>query len=393
MSAQYLVTYMVPRGSADLARFDRYLLSQLMVLFGFFALVLVSIYWINRAVKLFDTLIGDGQTAWVFAEFTALTLPGVIRLVLPVAGFAAAVYVTNRLSSESELTVMQATGFSPWRLARPVLVFGLIVAGMMSVLTHALVPMSLAQLKDREIEISRNITAKLLTEGTFLHPSTGVTFYIREITPEGALRDVFLSDRRNPGESQTYTAQEAYLVRNDDTSKLVMVDGLSQSHADATGRLFTTHFDDFSYDISALIDDQQTARFEVGHATTADLLRDPDGVAARAGAAPGLSTDELHSRFAQPLFCLAAALIGFAALLTGTFSRFGVWRQITGAIFLLVMLKLTEGLVTDPVRADPKLWPLIYAAPLLGLGAATGLLALAARTRTPRRRPPPEVSA
>ncbi|KPP85668.1 MAG: lipopolysaccharide export system permease protein [Rhodobacteraceae bacterium HLUCCO07] len=388
MSAQYLVAHMVPRGSADLARFDRYLLSQLMVLFGFFALVLVSIYWINRAVKLFDTLIGDGQTAWVFAEFTALTLPGVIRLVLPVAGFAAAVYVTNRLSSESELTVMQATGFSPWRLARPVLVFGLIVAGMMSVLTHALVPMSLSQLKEREIEISRNITARLLTEGTFLHPSEGVTFYIREITPEGALRDVFLSDRRSPGESLTYTAQEAYLVRDGDSAKLVMIDGLSQSHSHATERLFTTHFEDFSYDISALIDDRQTARFEVGHATTLELIRDPAAVAARAGAQLGLSADELHNRFAQPLLCLAAALIGFAALLTGTFSRFGVWRQITGAIFLLVMLKLIEGLVTEPVRANPKLWPLIYAAPLLGLGAAAGLLGFAARSRAPRRARP-----
>ena len=35
--------------------------------------------------ELFDQLIADGQSAWVFLEFTALTLPNVIRLVLPVA--------------------------------------------------------------------------------------------------------------------------------------------------------------------------------------------------------------------------------------------------------------------------------------------------------------------
>ena len=40
-----------------MARFDRYLLSQLMVVFGFFSLVLVMVYWINRAVVLFDRLI------------------------------------------------------------------------------------------------------------------------------------------------------------------------------------------------------------------------------------------------------------------------------------------------------------------------------------------------
>ena len=63
------------------------MLSQLLMLFGFFALILVSVYWVNRAVLLFDQLIADGQSAWVFLEFTALTLPNVIRLVLPMAAF------------------------------------------------------------------------------------------------------------------------------------------------------------------------------------------------------------------------------------------------------------------------------------------------------------------
>ena len=54
-----------------MARFDRYMLSQLMMLFGFFSFVLIAIYWINSAVRLFDWLIGDGQTVWVFLEFSA----------------------------------------------------------------------------------------------------------------------------------------------------------------------------------------------------------------------------------------------------------------------------------------------------------------------------------
>jgi len=95
------------------ARFDRYMLSQLVVMFGFFSLVLVLVYWINRAVVLFDRLIADGQSASVFLEFTALSLPGVIRIALPLSAFAAAVYVTNRMTTESELVVVQATGYSP----------------------------------------------------------------------------------------------------------------------------------------------------------------------------------------------------------------------------------------------------------------------------------------
>ncbi|NIO39917.1 MAG: LptF/LptG family permease, partial [Burkholderiales bacterium] len=71
--------------------FDRYLLAQLTLLFGFFSLVLVSVYWVNRAAILFEELIGDGQSARVFLEFTALALPNVIRLVLPASAFVATV--------------------------------------------------------------------------------------------------------------------------------------------------------------------------------------------------------------------------------------------------------------------------------------------------------------
>ncbi|MFP4275773.1 MAG: LptF/LptG family permease, partial [Paracoccaceae bacterium] len=78
-----------------MARFDRYMLSQLMVVFGFFSLVMVLVYWINRAVLLFDELISDGQTAWVFLEFTLLSLPNVIRMVLPMSAFGLTVTLTD----------------------------------------------------------------------------------------------------------------------------------------------------------------------------------------------------------------------------------------------------------------------------------------------------------
>ena len=355
-----------------MTRFDRYMLSQFMVLFGFFALVLVSIFWINKAVRMFDRLIGDGQPAWVFLEFTALTLPGVIGVVLPIAAFAGAVYVTNRLSTESELTVMQATGYSPWRLIRPVLIYGMIIAVMMSILTHFLIPVSLSQLRLRKAEVSQNITAKLLTEGEFLHPAPGITFYIRDITPEGELKDVFLSDRRDPNSPVTYTSSKAYLVREGGGTKLVMVDGLSQILRKTGNRLFTTHFDDFSYDISSLISrDRGDAQPHLLHAHARPSVSAPQATAERTGSTLGRGGVRGHNRFNQALLCIVAALVGFATLLLGSHSRFGVWWQIITAFVLLVGIKLIEGLVSGPVLANAALWPMMYVPVALGGGLLT----------------------
>lgn len=237
-------------------RIDRYLLTQYLTLFGFFALVLVSVYWINRAVSLFEQLISDGQTALVVLEFTALTLPLVISVVLPIAAFAASAYGTNRLSSESELVAMQGAGMSPWRLARPVLVFGVLVGVMVALLVHAIVPMARGRLADRQAEIAENVTAQFLRAGAFQYPVAGVTLYLRDIAADGRLVDLFLEDARDPDNQTTYTATEALIVRTDAGPRLVMMRGMIQNLRRADGRqsLSVTRFAELAYDLGGLID-------------------------------------------------------------------------------------------------------------------------------------------
>lgn len=368
-----------------MSRFDRYMLSQLLILFSFFALVLVAVNWVNQAVKLFDMLIANGQSAMVFLEFSALSLPKAIWLVIPMSVFAASVYVTNRLSNESELTVMQATGFSPWRLARPVFLFGLAAALMMSALSHFLVPISGERLEQRQRDVTENVSARLLTEGTFLHPTSGVTFYIREITPEGVLKDVFLSDARDKSQVSTYTAAESYLVNTETGPKMVMVDGLSQIHLTADNRLFTTNFSDFTYDISALIKAPQKRKRSADHIGTLELLSDPFTIAEETGASIGDVLEEAHGRFNRPLMVIAAALIGFASLLQGSFSRFGVWRQIFIAFVLLIFVEMTRMITIDPVRSNPDLWPILYLPTFVGLFLSSCLLWLASHPIRIRR--------
>ena len=373
-----------------MAKFDRYMLSQLLVLFGFFALVLVAIFWINRAVVLFDRLIGDGQTALVFLEFTALGLPGLIATVLPIATFAASVYVTNRMTSDSELTVLQATGTGPWRLSRPVLVFGICVALFMATLSNLLVPLAQAQLKEREQEIAQNVTARLLTEGTFLHPTKQVTFYMRVIDAEGVLRDVFVSDRRNPDQGIIYTAAEAYILRSGDATTLIMVDGLAQRLERDGLRLATAKFADFSFDISGLMRSETVQTLNIRNTTTPTLLANWSTLAQHSGKSAGALAEEIHARFARPLFCITAALIGFTTLLIGGFSRFGVWREIVFAFGLLILLDGVRGTLSSQVEDNAQLWPLLYLPALIGALFAALMLWHAAnpawRARLFRRR-------
>jgi lipopolysaccharide export system permease protein len=362
------------------------MLSQLMVLFGFFSLVLILIYWINRAVILFDRLIADGQSAAVFLEFTALSLPGVIRLALPIAAFAAAVYVTNRMSTESELTVVQATGYSPWRLARPVLYFGLIVALMMSLLMHVLVPLSSARLSERQSEIAANLSTRLLTEGQFIEPIDGVTFYIREITPQGELLDIFLSDDRSAREEIMYTAARAFLLRDGETTQLVMINGMVQTLRKEDRRLFTTRFDDFAYNIGSLIEVPTAGGRRDSHLSTLELINPTPEIIAETRKTEAELLSRGHDRINQSLLGIMAALLGYAALMVGGYSRFGVWKQIVGAIFLIIVVKAFESVGLTASRGDAGLWFAAYLPSIAGALIVTGLLIWAAHPDWFRRR-------
>lgn len=370
-------------------KFDRYMLSQLMVIFGFSSVVLVLVYWVNRAVRLFDFLIGSGQSAVVFLEFTALSLPNVVRLVLPISAFAATVYVTNRLNSESELVVVQSTGYSPYRLARPVLVFGFLVALFVALLVHLAVPASFARLVDRQAEVTENVTARLLVEGRFMHPAPGATLYIREVSPGGELRDLFLRDARNPERHVTYTATRALLLRGETGPRLAMFDGMAQTLNTDDRSLSITRFEALNLDVGVLIDlgaisatDARTIR----ELWTPELLSGDPDLAREVGASPQSLVLEGHQRITQSLMSIVAPLIGFSVLMLGGFSRFGVWNQIIAAIVLIVILQTFDNAMADVTLSNGELWPLVYLPAAIGFVASMLMLWLAANPGLWRRR-------
>lgn len=363
-----------------MSRIDRYLLAQLLSVFAFFTLVLVAVYWVNRAALLFDAVVGDGQSFWVFLELSALTLPNVFRVVLPLSAFAAAVYVAIRMTRDNEMVVLQGTGISFARLLRPVALFGLIVALMLGVLMHVLSPMSRAQLAERQVTIASNISARLLRSGEFLQPTDGIVVFIRAISEDGTLMDVFLSDDRAEGRRVEYNAATALLVTVPDTAVLVMRDGVALAYTKADDRLTTISFDELTYDVGALIAPGSRST-DVRELPTGALL----GANAQTVRAFGISLAELRfelaSRVAQPLLAVITALVGFAALFLGQFSRLGAWRQVLAAIVTLAVLQLLANATAGVAlrRADAAY--LAFAPVLAGLTVVAVMVWWAARRK------------
>jgi lipopolysaccharide export system permease protein len=104
------------------------------------------------------------------------------------------------------------------------------------------------------------------------------------------------------------------------------------------------------------------------------LLQPTDAILAETGLNRAQFLEEGHSRLAGPLLAIAAPLLGFASLMLGSFSRFGLWRQMGVAVGLLIGVQLVWTWAGSVAIQSEAAWPLIYLAPLLGVAVAVFLL-------------------
>ena len=365
-----------------MSRFDRYLFTQYFLMFGFFSLILLFIYWINKAIALFDNLISDGQTFLVFLEFSILTIPPIIPIVAPLAAFAAAIFVTNRLKNDSELTIMQATGFSPLRLSRSIFLFGLVVTIILLIISHYLIPKSNNILLKRQNEVASSLNAKLLKVGSFIHPQNGVTFYIGGISTSGVIEDVFVLDERNKDREIIITSKSGYLITNNNNPILVLKDGIVQNYDLKSTNLSTIHFQDLSYDLTSWSVKERMSKSKLLLTYSSfDLFKDPELVSILTDSSPISVLEELHSRILTPLLALIAALIGFSALMIGDYSRFGTSKQISVGIVILILIKLSESYGNELMLKSQGNWLALYLPVLIGILIFSFMILLASNQK------------
>lgn len=364
-----------------LARIDRYVLLQLIRVFGLFTLILVMVYWVNRAVNLLESLIGDGQSVAVFLNMSLLSVPNVLELIAPMAGFGAGVFVLNRLRVDSEMVVLQALGFSFVRLARPALAFGLVAAVLTAIVTNALIPAAASRLRAQNADISRDVTARLMKDQQFMTPEQGIVLYFRHITPEGELQDIFVSDTRDAATASIYTAKRSYLVGGGELPKLLMKDGLVQRKEAGQDRVTVSRFDDAIFALDGLAPEGDNGKRGMVELSTLELLRAAPAVQQETGQSAASLRYAGHLRLSWPVSAALTSLIGYACLFMGGFDRQGLRWQMATAVLMLIVMYLVHILTLAYAPAHEAGWVLAYATPCVGAVLASLIIWQSGRPR------------
>ena len=348
-------------------RLDRHLFLMQLGPFGFFALALTGIIWLAQTLPLMEIIIDNGHSGVIFLEFATLILPNVLIVVLPIAVFVSTLFTVNRLFGESEMVVIVSSGLSPTRIVRATVAVGVIVMLAMMVLLFVLQPRSTTRLADRIADVRQDFVGSLLREKQFIHPTSGVTIYIKDSSKAGEIEGLFLNDQRDAGNPVTYSAKQALLLQDEGELRLVMHQGVMQRYSTIEKSLNTIEFDQFVFDLSGILGETTNRNTTPVEHFVSELLN-PEEIIANGGKySIAAYTAEAHQKLALPLFALVLPIYAFAMLMTASYKRTGLGLRIalTGSSGVLI-IGLTL-MIKTWVIANPAMYLLSYAPALLCL--------------------------
>lgn len=367
-------------------QYNRYAIAKLANVFGLYALIFAGILWANQAIVLFDTLSADSPPAWIYGQYLVIILPEIMLRVMPLSSFAAGMAVTYRMNMDSELVVLRATGFSPYRLLKPFLIFGLFLAALSGALNHHLVPMAEAELTRLETEVKKGLTTGLIKPGRFVHPSGDLTIFVGDISESGEMTDILVNDSSGP--DTNYITKKAYLARNqapgaspeqDGGLRLVMQDGMTQIISRETRKISTVRFTQVAFDLTPFLSPLKSPEMIIGSYPSLQLLASPAEVERATGKSRAAIHYELHDRLAKTIYPLVFMLFGAVALMIGNYVRIHPYWHMAATIAVMFGLYSITVLAKDMTKGDISRWPYIYLSTVIGIVIIQGILVYLAK--------------
>jgi lipopolysaccharide export system permease protein len=354
-------------------RLSFYVLKQLIGPTALFAFLLTSVVWLTQSLRLLDLVINRGQSAPTFLYLTLLILPGLLVIILPVAFFAGALYGLSRLSSDSELVVMGAAGFSKSQLTLPVM----LAATLVMVVTYAcglyLMPAGQRAMAEKVLDIRDDIAGALLNEGEFNTPSKNLTVFIRELDSDGTIRGVLVYDSRDAKNTTTYLAEHGVLAQTQAGARLIMFDGTIEESSLDGAKLSTLKFQSYIFNLDQFASPRTTPLRATSERYLGELLWPADS-ARLTTRLRNAYLAEAHNRLTAPLYCLAFALVALAAVARGRRARGAQVLRLVIASIAVAALRLGGYAVQGLAVRQPTLVVLFYLIPIVGAVVALAVL-------------------
>jgi lipopolysaccharide export system permease protein len=292
----------------EMGLLGRYVFRTTLTAFVISVVTLTVLVWFTQVIREFDIVTNQRQSVLTFLSITSLFIPMLVTMIASIAFVISAAHVLNKLSSDSEIIVMNAAGLSPWHALKPLLAAAFVVSLLLAFLSVYLAPLCLRELRDRLTEVRTDILTHIAQPGRFTSIGGNLTFHIAGRQPDGILLGILIDDRRDPKEHTTILAHSGEVIKKANGAFLLLQGGSVQTMESGQTDPRIVTFERYAFDLSNFGGSQQNINYSAREQFFWDLLSPADAHQQSDYRA------ELHDRLTAPLYPLVFAILAYMFL-------------------------------------------------------------------------------
>jgi len=218
---------------------DRYVLKRVSWPLAAAIVIGMAALLLERLIRLLDLFANRGGPLTLILKMLGNLVPHYLAIAIPAAFFVGILYATLRMSNDSELDVMRASGLSLARLAAPMLGMAVVLTIASALILGFLQPYTRYAYRALVYLVTETSWNSAIERGAFFNGFGGKTILIGDIAQGGrALSRIFIQETDENGNNLALSAQTGELA-NDPRShslQLILRDGIRvESKPDGTG--------------------------------------------------------------------------------------------------------------------------------------------------------------
>lgn len=337
---------------------DRHIIRRLLTGYLFLVIALIVFFILLHYLEYVDDFLDrEAPMNEIYTIYYPSYIPEIVRLISPLALFLSCVYLTGKLAQTMQVTALQTSGISLYRLLRPYTLVAVLVTGLMIWFNGWIVPIT-------------NQTV-LEYDGKYLKDApkqVDISNIHRQNSPGSIVSVNFFERRTNTAHvvSLQHFDQNHHLVERVDAQKMVWVDSLARWRLpEATVRTFSPDGSEHrrvvdQLDTLLLVYPRDLARTERDiESMTIPIAADYVDALQRSGASNiGRALVGYYTKYSYPLANLVVVLI--ALPLAAVRRRGGQAVQIGLGLFAAFAYLAAQKL-TEPFGYSGELDPVVTA--------------------------------
>ncbi|MDO8445033.1 MAG: LPS export ABC transporter permease LptF [Deltaproteobacteria bacterium] len=325
---------------------NRYLFKEIVVPFFLSLFVFTFVLLLERIMKLIELVVGSGVRMTDIVMLFIYILPSFLTLTIPMSFLLAVLIAFSRLSSDSEIIAMRASGVSLYQMMIPVSVSSILAYGMTFYLIVYALPFGNQAFRVMVFDMAKGKASTGIKERVFNDGFEGVVLYVDRVKDAGEnLEGIMIYDQREK-EGYTILAQEGGIVSDPKTMSVSMRLKNGEVHKVGKGLsysrvAFSTYDLRLSFKGAASGNNGEVSKGD--REMTITELRERISELRNRGENYSPYEIEMHKKFSIPFACIVFGLIGAPLGIQSKRSGRAFGFSLSLVIFLVYYVSLTAG--------------------------------------------------